>query len=53
MGKATAELYAKHGALVVVSDVQESDELIFWISSDQASFVTGSYYPVDGGYLAR
>ena len=22
------------------------------LSSDQASFVTGAYYPVDGGYLA-
>jgi NAD(P)-dependent dehydrogenase (short-subunit alcohol dehydrogenase family) len=24
-----------------------------WLSSDKASFVTGSYYPVDGGYLAQ
>ena len=27
--------------------------LVIWLSSDKASFVTGSYYPVDGGYLAR
>jgi NAD(P)-dependent dehydrogenase (short-subunit alcohol dehydrogenase family) len=27
--------------------------LVMWLSSTQASFVTGAYYPVDGGYLAR
>jgi NAD(P)-dependent dehydrogenase (short-subunit alcohol dehydrogenase family) len=32
---------------------EEVAELILWLSSDKASFVTGSYYPVDGGYLAR
>jgi NAD(P)-dependent dehydrogenase (short-subunit alcohol dehydrogenase family) len=28
-------------------------ELVAWLASDAASFVTGSYYPIDGGYLAR
>ncbi len=32
---------------------EEVAELIFWLASEKASFVTGSYYPVDGGYLAR
>ena len=32
---------------------EEVGELVLWLSSDKASFVTGSYYPVDGGYLAR
>lgn len=32
---------------------EEVAELVVWLSSDKASFVTGSYYPIDGGYLAR
>jgi NAD(P)-dependent dehydrogenase (short-subunit alcohol dehydrogenase family) len=32
---------------------EEVSELVIWLSSDKASFVTGSYYPVDGGYLAK
>jgi NAD(P)-dependent dehydrogenase (short-subunit alcohol dehydrogenase family) len=33
--------------------VEEVAELVVWLSSDRASFVSGAYYPVDGGYLAR
>lgn len=30
----------------------EIAEMVVWLSSDRASFATGGYYPVDGGYLA-
>lgn len=32
---------------------QEVAELCLWLNSDKASFVTGAYYNVDGGYLAQ
>ena len=32
---------------------EEVAELVLWLASEKASFVCGSYYPIDGGYLAR
>lgn len=32
---------------------EEVAELVIWLSSDKASFITGAYHEVDGGYLAR
>lgn len=32
---------------------EEVAELVVWLSSNRASYITGSYYPIDGGYLAR
>jgi len=36
-----------------LGEPDEVAELVLWLSSDKASFVTGSYYPIDGGYLAQ
>jgi NAD(P)-dependent dehydrogenase (short-subunit alcohol dehydrogenase family) len=36
-----------------LGDPNEVAELALWLISDKASFVTGAYYAVDGGYLAQ
>lgn len=36
-----------------LGESEEVAELILWLGSQKSSFVTGSYYPVDGGYLAQ
>lgn len=36
-----------------LGEPEEVAELVVWLSSDKASFITGAYYPIDGGYLAR
>jgi len=46
-----AGLVAKH-PIGRLGKAEEVAELIIWLSSDKASFVTGAYYAVDGGYLA-
>lgn len=36
-----------------LGQAEEVAELALWLNSEKASFVTGSYYNVDGGYLAQ
>jgi NAD(P)-dependent dehydrogenase (short-subunit alcohol dehydrogenase family) len=36
-----------------LGESEEVAELVIWLSSEKASFVTGAYYAVDGGYLAK
>lgn len=36
-----------------LGEAQEVAELTLWLASGKASFVTGAYYAVDGGYLAQ
>jgi NAD(P)-dependent dehydrogenase (short-subunit alcohol dehydrogenase family) len=40
-------------ALQRLGESEEVAELVAWLASDGASFATGTYYPIDGGYLAR
>ena len=50
--EARAGLVALH-PMGRLGESEEVAELVLWLSSDKASFVTGSYYPIDGGYLAQ
>lgn len=45
-------LASKH-AIGRLGTPEEVAELVLWLSSDKASFVTGAYYTVDGGYLSQ
>jgi NAD(P)-dependent dehydrogenase (short-subunit alcohol dehydrogenase family) len=52
----TPEMLASLAALHPIGRIGQPEEvaaLVLWLSSAQSSFVTGAYYPIDGGYLAQ
>lgn len=52
----TAEQRAEVGARHPLGRIARPDEIaamVVWLASPAASFATGSFYPIDGGYLAR
>lgn len=52
MDKATKDMLISKHPIGRLGKAEEVAELVIWLSSDKASFVTGAYYPVDGAYLA-
>ncbi|HET6348752.1 MAG TPA: glucose 1-dehydrogenase [Candidatus Krumholzibacteria bacterium] len=53
MGEAALTAIAGMHPMNRLGTVAEVADLVVWLSSDQASFMTGAYLPVDGGYLAQ
>jgi 2-dehydro-3-deoxy-L-rhamnonate dehydrogenase (NAD+) len=53
LDQAAMDFLASQHALQRMGRPEEVGELVAWLASDASSFVTGAYYPVDGGYLAR
>jgi NAD(P)-dependent dehydrogenase (short-subunit alcohol dehydrogenase family) len=52
MGKEAISFLEQKHAVGRLGTAEEVAELILFLASDKASFITGAYYPVDGGYLA-
>jgi NAD(P)-dependent dehydrogenase (short-subunit alcohol dehydrogenase family) len=50
---ATRTMLAARHPIGRLARPEEIAELVVWLCSNKASFVTGAYYPVDGGYLAQ
>lgn len=50
---ATRAMLAARHPLGRLARPEEIAEMIVWLCGSKANFVTGAYYPVDGGYLAQ
>lgn len=50
--EARQHLASQH-ALGRLGEVKEVADLVCWLASDRASFITGNYHAADGGYLSR
>jgi NAD(P)-dependent dehydrogenase (short-subunit alcohol dehydrogenase family) len=48
--KSKSELALKH-PIGRLGEPKEVAALVIWLSSEEASYATGGYYPIDGGYL--
>ncbi|PSL33815.1 SDR family NAD(P)-dependent oxidoreductase [Dyadobacter jiangsuensis] len=53
LDEATMEWLVGRHPIGRMGESDEVAELVLWLSSPKASFVTGAYYPADGGYLAQ
>lgn len=53
LDNATMNLLATLHPIARLGEALEVAELVLWLSSSKSSFVTGSYYAIDGGYLAQ
>ena len=53
MDEASLKFLETQHAFQRLGKPEEVTELTLWLASEKSSFVTASYYPVDGGYLAK
>lgn len=53
MDQQTLDFLASQHAFQRLGKPEEVAELVLWLASDKSSFATGTYFPIDGGYLAK